>query len=447
MIEMMMGSRGAVIEGPFIPPTVVADKPFLGWVPIESLIGGDALATAIGLTAGTAHNNDAGWLHYVDGAREFYIARRTLRYGLSALAIEAANSNNTKTIQIGNDWFRVGQISSMSQDPISSIITNPSGGDWDKYIYPLIAGPARAQISAEVWSYYTETDLGLSAVWGTQPNGSITHTKEKHNTLVNVRCSRGRNYSGGTAVASVVGKTVYYPENPGEGNAGTGLNQYGWRPILEKVPEPATPNEFLGEFAAASLITGADLTTAVGAGGIGADLGAMDAWLGYKINGKTLYLAKKPIRYGVTWNQLNAIGCVFGIKTVVIGGKTYKVRLPTGANKVNPTWFVADAGGEFNDMLYPVYNGVAAAQPQVQAYPRWAAYTDAQLNLSTSKSTSANPGVMTLCQEQTSAGDYLVRGYNDADNAGNAQILAGWHVGGSAVFNYTGWRPVLELVP
>ncbi|ARV77250.1 virion structural protein [Pseudomonas phage Noxifer] len=445
MIEMMMGT-GPKTDGPFVPPDVVAGKAFKGWVPAASFITGDALAEAIGLTAGTPHNSDAGWLHYIDGAREFYIARTTLRYGLTWRVIETANANNTKAIKIGNDWWMVKQITGMSVNPFSNINSDNGGGDWDKYIYPLIAGPARAQITAEVWSYYTEKDLGLSPIWGTQPNGSITHTADKHTTL-QARAARGRNYNGGVSVSSVTGRTVYNEANAAEGNAGTGLNQYGWRPILEKTTEPATPNEYLGEFAAASLITGADLTTAVGAGGIGADLGAMDAWLGYKINGKTLYLAKKPIRYGVTWNQLNAIGCVFGVKTVVIGGKTYKVRLPTGANKVNPGWFANDAGGEFNDMLYPVYNGVAAAQPQVQAYPRWAAFTDAQLNLSINKSTSANPGVMTLCQEQTSAGDYLVRGYNDADNAGNAQILAGWHVGPNAVFNYTGWRPVLELVP
>lgn len=446
MFEMLLGT-GNKAEGPFVPPEVVADKPFKGWVAGTDLITGDALASLIGLTAGTSQNSDAGWLHYIDGSREFYIARKTFRYGLSALAIEAANSNNTKNIVIGENNFQVRQLTSMSLDPITSIVANASGGDWDKYLYPLIAGPARAQVTAEVWSYYTERDLGLSPQWGTQPDGSITHCIEKHNTLPNVRVSRGRHYYGGTTVASIVGKTVYYPENPNEGNAGTGLNQYGWRPILEKVAAPPSPNEFLGEFTASSLITGADLTTAVGAGGAGADLGVMNAWLGYKIGGKTLYLAKKPIRYGVTWNQLNALGIVFGTKTVVIGGKTYKVRLPTGANKVNPGWFAADAGGEFNEMLYPVYNGVAAAQPQVQAYPRWAAYTDADLNLSVNKSTSANPGVMTLCQEQTSAGDYLVRGYNDADNAGNAQILAGWHVGGNAVQNYTGWRPILELVP
>jgi hypothetical protein len=105
-------------------------------------------------------------------------------------------------------------------------------------------------------------------------------------------------------------------------------------------------------------------------------------------------------------------------------------------------------GGEFNDLLYPVYGGVALNQAAVQTYPRWAAFTDAELGLGTTKTTVAGGnGTMTLCQGTTAQAGYLVRGYNDNDNAGVAQILAGWYVAGGTAQQYTGWRPVLELVP
>jgi hypothetical protein len=447
MLEMLLHYNPPSGSGPFTPPEVIAGKAFQGWVASGDFITGDALATAIGLAAGTSHNSDAGWLHYIDGAREFYIARKTLRYNLSWSPIEIALGSPNKIIQIGADYYQVKQMTSMSVDPFSSIVSNDGGGDWNKYIYPLVSGPARAQFTAEVWSYYTETDLGLSAVWGTQPNGSITHTVEKHNTIPDIRAARGRTYSGSTAVSSVTGRTVYNAANPSEGNAGTGLSQYGWRPILEKVPEPPPADLYYGEVASADFITASALATAVGASALGTVTNADVSWLKFRIDGKTQYIAKKPLRHGVTWNSLNALGLVFGTQTVVIGGQTYKVRLPTGtsvpsANVYNP----AHMGGDFNDMIYPIYGGVVINHAMVQAYPRWAAFTDAELGLNTVKSPIINGG-LTLCQELAAQGGYLVRGYNDNDNAGVAQLVAGWYVTGDSTIQYSGWRPVLELVP
>jgi hypothetical protein len=103
-------------------------------------------------------------------------------------------------------------------------------------------------------------------------------------------------------------------------------------------------------------------------------------------------------------------------------------------------------GGDFNDMIYPIYGGVAINHAMVQAYPRWAAFTDAELGLNTVKSPIINGG-LTLCQELAAQGGYLVRGYNDNDNAGVAQLVAGWYVTGDSTIQYSGWRPVLELVP
>jgi hypothetical protein len=449
MLEYLLASGTAAVEGPFIPPTVESGKAFKGWVSSAALIDGDALATAIGLSAGTSHNADAGWLHYIDGAREFYIARKTFRYGLGHAPIEAAISNGTKVIQIGADYYKVKQISAMAADPFSSIVGVGGGGDWDKYIYPLVTGPARAQITAEVWSYYTEKDLGLSPNWGTQPNGSITHAADKHSALTTARASRGRNYGGGTSIASVVGRTVYYSDNPNEGNAGTGLNQYGWRPMLEKTTAPPPPDVFYGEVASGSFITPGALTTAVGMGAVGSVTNIDTVWLKYKIAGKTLYTPKLPLRHGITWDALNALGIVYGTKVIVIGGKRYSVRLPKGVDPAVPSANVYNPlhmGGDFNSMIYPVYGGVALNNALVQAYPRWAAYTDAELGLSVSKSGIPN-GALTMCQEMTANGGYLVRGYNDNDNAGTAQIIAGWYVGGSVVQAYAGWRPVLEELP
>ena len=84
---------------------------------------------------------------------------------------------------------------------------------------------------------------------------------------------------------------------------------------------------FVGEVPASEFITGVELATAIGltAGTPMADAG----WLHFKdtVDGRTKYISKKPLRSHISWDHIHSRGAVFGTRTVVIKGDTYKVRL------------------------------------------------------------------------------------------------------------------------
>ena len=50
-------------------------------------------------------------------------------------------------------------------------------------------------------------------------------------------------------------------------------------------------------------------------------------WLKFAFDGKIIFLAQKPIRYALSWNDINNAGCVYGTKQITKDGITYKCRL------------------------------------------------------------------------------------------------------------------------
>lgn len=119
--------------------------------------------------------------------------------------------------------------------------------------------------------------------------------------------------------------------------------------------------EFLGIVRAPSLIDAAELADRVGLKP-GTEQNNLNAWLHYNIDGKELYVSMKPMRYGVSWNDLNEMGLVFGETELKVKGETYKVRLLKGINgkpktlggAYDPEWA---HGSEWNRMMYPVHCG------------------------------------------------------------------------------------------
>jgi len=446
MIEHLLTFGGSQAEPPFVPPAVVPGKLYQGFVPADDLIDGDGLASLLALTSGTSVNNKAGWLRYVDNGKTLYIARKSLRYGTTVAAYKAAGLVAGKQISIGGVLYKARLMSGMAVDPFSSIISNGGGGDWEKYLYPVFSAADRP--TADVWSYYTAFDLGLSidnSLVGDK--GTVTVCKDQHNTITTALAARGWDYSNGTSLSVMARRTIINDASVSEGNGVGTLNVYGFRPVLEYIGEAPPATEYLGEVAGADFITYAALTTLVGMGSAGSVTFASDNWLKFKYKGKTVYLAKKPLRHQMGWEQMDALGITKGTQVFTIGGKNYTVRLPTGADSEPAAYGAVATGGSFNDLIYPIYGGVSLSQPEVQAYPRLAAFSDADLGLSTTKNGSAVPGTLTWCQEFVVGGNArLVRGYNDADNAGNRQLLAGWYCAVNSTNIWAGWRPIIEEV-
>ena len=199
------------------------------------------------------------------------------------------------------------------------------------------------------------------------------------------------------------------------------------------------------EVGASEFITGMELASKIRltVGTPIADAG----WLHFEdtVDGKTKYISKKPLRRSISWDQLNAVGAVFGTATVVIKGLTYKVRLLSGANS-NPATgsdgFDAPHthGCEWNRLMYHIsakpfgHVSNTLASEGIQEGD-WASYSEADLVTHN----SGGSGSYSWCQETgTTATTRVSRGSNGVS-------YLRLYASSSSAANY-GWRACLELV-
>ena len=201
---------------------------------------------------------------------------------------------------------------------------------------------------------------------------------------------------------------------------------------------------YFGTVPASELWTGTELATAVGItqGTVQHD---DTGWLKFAYKGKILFRPMKAFRHSISWDHINAAGCVFGTKTVEKDGLPYKVRLMKGA-LTDPSQFAnADRGAmgsEWNRLMLPIHEQAATKAWSYPAYveadiPNWGiGFTDADL---LTRSTHGN-GSATWCQETSmnSTTNRVVRGNlgvsaADVNNFADVRAIAGW-------------APVLELL-
>ncbi|VFU11660.1 hypothetical protein SCFA_130003 [anaerobic digester metagenome] len=144
-------------------------------------------------------------------------------------------------------------------------------------------------------------------------------------------------------------------------------------------------------------------------------------WFKFAFEGKVIFLAQKPIRYAISWNDLNNAGCVYGTKEVTKDGITYRCRLLRIRNGEPET-----GPGREQYLLQRVHESY---------YPHWEMLTNEDLYLAQPVDTN---GKFSLAQE--------------TQNGVSANCYAfDYAAGGSTVAKndrYSGfsWRPVLEVV-
>ena len=207
-------------------------------------------------------------------------------------------------------------------------------------------------------------------------------------------------------------------------------------------PYPFPNDQYLGEVLAADSISGPELAAAIGLTA-GFPINDTAGWLKFKSHeGITFLVAKRTLRYRLSWNQLNAAMAVNSGRLITFKGSTYKLRLLRGAEK-DPTDWVAGLGQDNPVIAKPsewnrFIHRVAAGNPG-QA-PSWASFPLSELNIAVSST-----GRMTICQEAlgSDATMSVARG-----NASLTQFNYVYKADGSAssTQNHYGWRPVLEYV-
>lgn len=195
-------------------------------------------------------------------------------------------------------------------------------------------------------------------------------------------------------------------------------------------------NVYYGTVPAEDLITGTALATMLNfTAGIEH---ANTEWFKFGLDGKIIYLPRRPLRHSLDWSQIAAANLVYGQRTVTIGGNRFIVRLIKG-DTVDPTprkdytssahWNdESEWGRTLTRLAAPAYGGNGI----------WGNYNAVDLDV-----TSGTAG-STWAQETASADPtkHVVRGSSSAGVA----FFATRGDGLTAMLLYRSWRPVLELV-
>jgi hypothetical protein len=200
--------------------------------------------------------------------------------------------------------------------------------------------------------------------------------------------------------------------------------------------------DWYGEVSAEKLIDGIALAKLIGLTA-GTAQYSDAGWLHVGLDDQELLIAKRPLQHSLNWNHLNAVKAVYGNLTVEINGQMYKVRLLKGANS-DPTVYAygydvtSSHGSEWNRIFYRLTNNTYTVasnrKTSEQPFVHLAQYSEADLILDY----RFGKGSYNWCQELTTGGDRLVRGFYGVSHS-NKPIDG---LGDS----YYGWRPVLEKV-
>lgn len=420
------------------------ESPFKGELIASPELLGTAIASQIGLTAGTVQNDDAGWLVYDFEGKTLLVAKKTLRHSISWNQINAVNAvYGDLEISFNGTNYKVRLFRGANSDP--SNINNGNGprenSEWNKLMYPLVpepfgkpeSGTSSEGITFGLWGNYTEEDLMTARDYGA---GSVTLCQET-TTRSTSRVGRGGNNIG---VGLLIARQV---------SASSTTSIHGWRPVLELVRTTSEPQDlFLGEVSTDQLITGDTLATQIGLTA-GTAQNSTEPWLQFLTKeGQILYIAKKPYRHSISWDQIDAVNAVYGDREITVGEKQFKVRLLKGVasdpisgglgHDLESSW-----GSEWNRLFYPLVSSVSQSV-QIPTYPMsgegivfgsWASYSEGDLG------SKSGTGRGTWCQEMSSA-NTVQRAHRG--QSGLSHLSFGNSSGTSSSF---GWRPVLELIP
>lgn len=199
---------------------------------------------------------------------------------------------------------------------------------------------------------------------------------------------------------------------------------------------------YFGVVPSSQLITGDALASMVGIS-TGTSQFSYEGWLKFAYQGKIQFVAKKPIRNSISWNRINSANCIYGDKTVTIGGLTYKVRLMRGANNDPAGGYKGSVNhnSEWNKLMLPIHIQAKdkswVEKDNVESnVPYWGIdFTDADLHTHR----DYGDGVYTWCQEVAESSNYrILRGTIGVSSSTSLSPTSG-----GATY---GFRPVLELV-
>ena len=205
---------------------------------------------------------------------------------------------------------------------------------------------------------------------------------------------------------------------------------------------------WFGEVKASNFITGDDLAKLIGLAA-GTSQYSNEPWLKFAYENDIYFIAKKPFRHSVSWNDINRVNAVYGDRTETIRGKKFAVMLPRGTSKgsqPDPKMISNEASGwanhnsMWNRLMLPIHKNAPSnwSNPDNVKSPteNWnVGYTDADLITHYSNGN----GSYNWCQETVyESSSRLYRGNDGVSGSG------GYY--SSNTKSRFGWRPVLKLI-
>ena len=233
LVSNLPGSSTLVGDG-------TATLGFYGEVSTAELITGDALASQIGLSAGTSQFSTEPWLKYSYNGQVRYVAKKPYRYNLSWEHIYQAGAvwgddtvglnpsgtavTQNRTVTIAGKTYRVALMSGGNANPTANTTgydcTAGVGSEWNKLFYRLHGTthlePSNTTASEGTftrWANYSDAELHMHYSVG---NGTYCWVKETHGASSAYRVLRGT--SGVSHLDCPTATSVY--------------THCGWRPLL-----------------------------------------------------------------------------------------------------------------------------------------------------------------------------------------------------------------------
>lgn len=196
-------------------------------------------------------------------------------------------------------------------------------------------------------------------------------------------------------------------------------------------------------------ITGDELASKIGLTA-GVSQFSNEPWLKFSYLGKIEFIAKKPFRYNISWDNIYKVDAVYGNRTLEINGNNYKVRLVIGKNeglsKIASDHFKECYYSEWNKLMLPIHEkapssfefSIGVKMPT----ENWGiGYTDFDL---VTRFGCGN-GHASWCQEYgRESYSRLLRGGTWKNSDSDVSAASSWP--DNMVDEQFGWRPVLELV-
>jgi hypothetical protein len=161
----------------YVPVPVNPEVVFDGEITGEQLINMTDLASLLGVTEGTAFNNDSNWLKFVTDEKTLYVAKKPIRHSLSWDHLNSLGVvDGTREITIGANRYKARLLSGVNgeyQTIQSGYDTVPThGSEWNELMYRIHSGTftnplntmASMGTAASSLAQYSDDDLGLGGL-------------------------------------------------------------------------------------------------------------------------------------------------------------------------------------------------------------------------------------------------------------------------------------------